>query len=99
MDYKSKRWLLKRRKILRRDKYLCQLSLRYGKRVEADTVHHIYPVMQYPQYEWCDWNLISLSHKAHNRLHNRIDNSLTAEGIALMERTTPPFSKSGLDCQ
>lgn len=91
MDYKSKRWATKRRKILQRDKYLCQVSLRYGRMVEADTVHHIYPVSQYPHYAWCDWNLISLSHQAHNRLHNRVDNSLTVEGIALMERTTPPI--------
>lgn len=91
MDYKSKRWVAKRRKILRRDKYLCQISLRYGRRVEADTVHHIYPAAQYPQYAFCDWNLISVSRQAHNRLHNRNDNSLTAEGIALMERTPPPF--------
>ena len=28
---------------------------------EANTVHHIYPADEYPQYAWCDWNLISVS--------------------------------------
>lgn len=94
MDYKSERWKRKRKRILKRDKYLCQISLRYGKRVEADTVHHIYPVAQYPQYAFCDWNLISMTSEMHNRMHNRSDNSLTAEGLALLERTTPPSCKN-----
>ena len=41
--YRSKRWKLKREKILKRDKYLCQYFSRYGKLVEAEHVHHIYP--------------------------------------------------------
>jgi 5-methylcytosine-specific restriction endonuclease McrA len=94
MDYKSERWKRKRKRILKRDKYLCQISLRYGKRVEADTVHHIYPVTQYPQYAFCDWNLISMTSEMHNRMHNRSDNSLTVEGLALLERTTPPSCKN-----
>lgn len=90
MNYRTKRWQAKRKKILKRDKHLCQISLRYGKRVEADTVHHIYPIKEYPQYAWCDWNLISLSKEAHNRLHNRADDSLTSEGLELLLRTPPP---------
>lgn len=52
--YKEKRWVMKRCKILKRDKYLCQESKRYGKRIDADTVHHIYPREDYPEYEYCD---------------------------------------------
>lgn len=88
--YKGKRWQIKRKKILRRDGYMCQISKRYGKRIDADTVHHIYPLEEYPKYAYCDWNLISLSRAEHNKLHNRVDNSLTKEGIVLKQRTIPP---------
>lgn len=94
MDYKTKRWLAKRKRILKRDKYLCQYYLRYGKRVDANTVHHIYPADDFPQYRFCDWNLISLSQKAHDKMHNRTDGSLSAEGLRLMERTPPPLDGS-----
>ena len=77
-DYKSKRWRQLAARAMRRDGYQCQLSKRYGKQVEAELVHHIYPVEQYPQYGYCLWNLISLSREAHNRLHDRTTNRLTA---------------------
>lgn len=85
--YRSKRWEEKRRKILRRDGYICQLSKRYGKMVQADTVHHIFPREYYPEYEWEDWNLISLSSAQHNRLHDRKTHELTEEGMKLLEKT------------
>ena len=91
--YQTNRWKKKREVILRRDGYLCRLSKRYGKIIAADTVHHIYPREEFPQYAFCDWNLISLSKQMHNRLHNREDDSLTAEGIALMRATIPPTSR------
>lgn len=88
--YKNKRWEAKRSKILRRDKYLCQISKRYGKNVDANTVHHIYPVEEYPEYQYCDWNLISVSNEIHNKLHDRVTNSLTDMGEDLKRRTIPP---------
>ena len=87
MDYKSKRWKRTRQAILRRDGYQCQISLRYGKRVEADTVHHIFPAEQYPEYQWESWNLISLARDVHNRMHVRDTKELTEEGRQLLERT------------
>lgn len=87
MNYKSKRWRKTRESVLRRDGYECQISLRYGKHVLADTVHHIFPVDMYPEYEWESWNLISLSAAVHNRMHIRDTQELTAEGRQLMERT------------
>ncbi len=69
---------------------MCQLSLRYGKRIDADTVHHIYPVENYPEYAFCDWNLISLSSTMHNKLHDRITNKLTDLGNVLKNKTIPP---------
>ena len=76
-----------RQSILRRDGYLCQVSLRYGKHVEADTVHHIFPAEQYPEYQWEPWNLISLARDVHNRMHVRDTKELTEEGRQLLERT------------
>ena len=73
--------------MLRRDGYMCQLSKRYGKMREATTVHHIFPRDEYPQYELEAWNLISVSTEMHNRLHDRVTNQLTAEGIDLLKRT------------
>ena len=57
MNYKSKRWKNKREAILRRDGYMCQLSKRYGRHVEATTVHHIFPAsycekQNYPREKW-----------------------------------------------
>lgn len=60
---------------------------RYGKAVPADTVHHIFPAEDYPEYRWCDWNLISLSAKTHNELHDRNTNELTDKGMDLLRRT------------
>ena len=86
-DYHSQDWKRKRNFILKRDGYQCQLSKREGLRVEADTVHHIFPVKDYPEYAMCTWNLISLSRSAHNTLHDRDTDELTDEGMALMRTT------------
>ena len=87
MDYGSQRWKDKRARILRRDKYLCQISKRYGKLVPANLVHHIFPAEDFPEYEWCDWNLISISLAEHNKLHDRDCNDLTPAGKELLLRT------------
>lgn len=83
MDYHSGRWKNKRMKILKRDGYLCQDCKRYGKRVDATTAHHIYPADVYPEYAWCDWNLIALCAKSHDKMHDRMNNVLTADGERL----------------
>jgi 5-methylcytosine-specific restriction protein A len=91
MDYKGKRWLKKRDKILRRDEYLCQESKRYGKTEAATTVHHIYPVEFYPELAYTDWNLISLSDSKHNTMHDRDTHELTDKGKALQLRVKDKF--------
>lgn len=88
--YQTKRWQKKRAAILRRDGYMCQVSKWYGKRTDAETVHHIWPVEDYPEYAWCDWNLISVSKDMHNKLHDRITGNLSAMGESLRQRTIPP---------
>lgn len=90
MDYKSKRWMAKRERVLRKAGYACQYYKRYGKRIDATMVHHIYPVDEYPEYQWCDWNLIALSNKAHEMMHDRRTGKLTAEGEALKRKVSPP---------
>ena len=50
-------------------------------------VHHIFPREQFPEYQWELWNLISLTNEMHNKLHDRVTNNLTAEGMKLLVRT------------
>lgn len=85
--YNSRAWQHKRKWILKRDGYRDQIAKRYGKAIDATIVHHIFPADEYPEYRLCDWNLISVSLATHNALHNRDDHTLTAEGVALMNRT------------
>ena len=92
IDYNTPRWERKRAHILKRDGYMCQESKRYGKRIDADMVHHCYPVDEYPEYQWCDWNLISLAGQVHNKMHDRDTRKLTALGEELKRRTPPPKS-------
>lgn len=84
---KKSRWKNLRSRILRRDKYLCQYYLKFGKNIEASHVHHIFPVEIYPEYAYCEWNLISLSQRAHNMMHVRGSHELTSEGMKLMMKT------------
>ena len=86
MDYKSKRWLRLRERVLKRDNYLCQYYSRYGRMVTANTVHHIFPAADYPEYQWSEWNLVSLSTEAHNMMHDRDGDALTDEGKRLQDR-------------
>ena len=86
--YGSREWDLKRKKILRRDKYLDQYMLRQGVRVEAKLVHHILPKEEYPEYQLKDWNLISVSEATHKQiLHEKFTGNLTKAGRMLAEET------------
>lgn len=85
--YKSARWKRTRAAILKRDGYMCQVSARYGKHVPADTVHHIFPRDKYPQYAYAGWNLLAVSGKVHDELHDRTTGELTKKGKELMRRT------------
>ena len=86
-DYNGNRWRRLAALAMRRDGYRCQIAARYGRSAQAEVVHHIYPVDEYPEYAYCLWNLISLSRAAHNKLHDRKTGELTEEGRALMRRT------------
>lgn len=89
MNYQTTKWKKKRTRILRRDGYIDRVAKRYGKTIEANTVHHIYPADEYPEYAWEDWNLIAVSTATHQALHDRNTGKLTALGMELQERTKP----------
>lgn len=83
----GKRWERLREFVLARDQYLDQEAKRYGKRMEAQVVHHIFPREFFPEFAFDEWNLISLSNKTHDEMHDRTSHLLTEKGFALMLRT------------
>lgn len=89
MNYNSPKWKKKRKKILRLDGYKDVIAARYGRTMPAEIVHHIYPAEAYPEYAYCDWNLISVSKATHNKLENRATGELTEFGRKLMQKTEP----------
>lgn len=89
--YKTQRWRTASHKALRNQKYLCQESLRFGKRVEAEMVHHIYPLESYPELAYVQWNLIGVTFKKHNTFHNRFSNELTEKGLYWQEKRKKEF--------
>lgn len=68
-DYNSAKWKAIRKQILRRDHYQCQGCRRYGRRREAQEVHHIKPVEIRPDLAFSLENLVSLCHACHNKQH------------------------------
>jgi 5-methylcytosine-specific restriction protein A len=67
--YRSKVWRKKREYILKRDQYLCQNCLKYGKNVEARVVHHIIEVEDEPALKMVNSNLVSVCMSCHNKEH------------------------------
>ncbi len=90
VKYKGRRWKAKRAYILSKDNYLDVVALRFWNREEEATiVHHIYPAEEYPEFRYCDWNLISVSRRTHRLLENPYTNDLTDLGRTLMKNTVP----------
>lgn len=90
MNYKGRRWAAKREVILRRDRYQCRECRRYGRFTDACVVHHAYPVEEFPEYAWSNWNLVSLCPACHNAMHDRATGALTERGLAWRRRVSPP---------
>ena len=86
-SYKEPKWVRIRSLALKRDKYLDQYLKRYGKLKQAEIVHHIFPVEEFPEYQYELWNLISITKSTHNLFHDRTTNELTKKGIELLIRT------------
>ena len=91
--YKTRRWKRLREQILRRDGYLCRESARYGIRRQAEVVHHVWPVEDYPEFAWAPWNLISICQDCHNAMHDRNSGQLTQLGESWMRRVSPPHPR------
>lgn len=89
----TSRWKRFRNFIMARDGFRCQESLRYGKSVPAEMVHHIFPVSEYPELEFVAWNTVSLSNKMHNKMHDRITNKITKLGKIWQRRRKREFEK------
>lgn len=89
--YLTSKWKRKRKKILRRDEYLCQEAKRYGRTESAEMVHHIFTKEEYPELAFEDWNLISLSNRSHNSMHKRGTHELTAKGLIWQEKQKKEF--------
>lgn len=86
------KWESVRKRALRRDNYQDKELSRYGKIKEAEVVHHIFPREDYPEYQYELWNLISLTRKSHNQMHDRLTNELTQKGIDLLKRTCRKYN-------
>ena len=90
MDYNTKRWEHVRNARLRKDEYICQECKRYGKTMEATTVHHIIPadkcIGEYRKLLYDSRNLISLCNGCHERMHMRQNRELSDAGLQLLRR-------------
>ena len=98
-DYTSPRWRRLRERILKRAEYRCQWARRFGRREQATTAHHIWPAEDYPEFAWCEWNLIALSQASHNAMHDRNTGQLTEIGEQLRRRTIPPGSRDSSELE
>lgn len=87
----NKRWRRLRLQALRRDGFRCREAARYGRAVEAEVVHHIWPAEEWPEYAYELWNLVSLSAAAHDAMHDRVTQKLTPLGQR-WKNATPPAS-------
>ena len=87
--YKSRRWKRKRLAILKRDGYLCQWCKRYGRTIEATTVHHIKHADEYPELAYVDDNLVSLCDACHNKAHPEKANIIRKQGTPPIRRAFP----------
>lgn len=84
--YKSKDWLHVRKVVLKRDGYECRECKRYGKVVEANTVHHVIPLAEMYDLKLDRRNLISLCDEHHENMHNRFTNELSKLGVEWRDR-------------
>ena len=85
--YRDKRWKRLRRAMLARAGWMCEECRRYGKRADAEAVHHVFPKSEFPEYQWMAWNLMCLCKTCHDAMHDRITNALTDRGVSVLRRT------------
>ena len=88
---KTRKWYKFRDKVMRQHDYLCQESLRYGQSVQAEMVHHIYPVSEYPELEYVSWNCLPLTNRKHNTFHDRNNDKIIGNGIYWQKKRKKEF--------
>ncbi len=88
---KTKKWEKFRDKMMRKSDYLCQESLRYGLSVPAEMIHHIFPVSEYPELEFVEWNCLALTNRKHNTFHDRVNDKVVGQGIYWQKRERRNF--------
>lgn len=88
--YLSPKWQRLRKMVIVAAKYTDQIRIRQGIMIEANTVHHIFPREQYPEYQWNRWNLIAVSDETHKHLH-KPDGTLSEAGRKLQEETAEAY--------
>ena len=71
--YQSRSWRSLRLEALTRDNNECQTCKRYGKVGEAQNVHHIKTVKEFPMLALSLSNLESICIKCHNNEHDRLN--------------------------
>ena len=71
--YKTKQWLVVRKRVLNRDNYLCRVCLDKGSLSEGVTVHHIIPLEDDRSKTYEIDNLISLCNQCHKKIHRYYD--------------------------
>lgn len=67
--YASSEWRQKRREILKRDNYECQLCKLRGRYNKATVVHHLKHYDKFPKLALTSVNLVSLCAACHNVVH------------------------------
>ena len=90
--YGNNKWIVKRKKILKRDGYECQNCRRYFRSKEAKVVHHIYFYEDYAELGLVNWNLVSLCDGCHNKMHNRLTNEPTNLGKEYQSKRKVEFN-------
>lgn len=90
-NLRTKKWIKFRDRIMREHDYLCQESLRYGRRVQAEMVHHIYPVSEYPELEFEKWNCLPILNKIHNTFHDRTNDKIVGQGLYWQKKRKKEF--------
>lgn len=88
---KTQKWSKFRDKIMREHDYLCQENLRYGISTQAEMVHHIYPVSEYPELEFVSWNCLPLTNKKHNTFHDRKNDKVVGQGLYWQKKRRKQF--------
>lgn len=91
--YKTTRWQKKRKVVLKKYGYMCAESKRYGDGKQAELIHHIYPLEEYPELAYETWNLLPLTSARHNRFHDRNNNKVIGRGLYWQEQRKKEFEE------